>query len=75
MAIFDSDLQNPNTKYFILDNGRIEYRDIDFEIYSWNKNQFNLVKSGDLFIYRKPHMFNIFCDRGMIPLNILFPEG
>tara|TARA_Y100000814_G_C12292476_1_gene388948 strand:+ start:71 stop:1006 length:936 start_codon:yes stop_codon:yes gene_type:complete len=54
MAIFDSDLQNPNTKFFIFDTGKIEHRDIDFEIYSWNKHRYNLVEPGDLFIYRKP---------------------
>lgn len=54
MAIFNSELQNPNTKFFILDTGRIEHRDIDFEMYSWNKNRYNLMNPGDLFIYRKP---------------------
>ena len=54
MALFSSELQNPNTKLFILDTGRIEHRDIDFEMYSWNKHRYNLVEPGDLFIYRKP---------------------
>lgn len=54
MAIFNSELQNPNTKFFILDTGRIEHRDIDFEMYSWNKHRYNLMNPGDLFIYRKP---------------------
>tara|TARA_Y100000590_G_C15628954_1_gene980427 strand:+ start:131 stop:1432 length:1302 start_codon:yes stop_codon:yes gene_type:complete len=47
-------VDNPNTNFFIFDTGRIEYRDIDFEVYSWNRHKFNLVKLGDLFIYRKP---------------------
>ena len=54
MAIFNSELQNPNTKFFILDTGRIEHRDIDFEMYSWNKHRYNLMNPGDVFIYRKP---------------------
>mgnify|MGYP001169692114 CR=1 FL=1 len=54
MALFSSELQNANTKLFILDTGRIEHRDIDFEMYSWNKHRYNLVEPGDLFIYRKP---------------------
>ena len=54
MEIFNSELQNPNTKFFILDTGRIKHRDIDFKMYSWNKRNFDLVESGDLFIYRKP---------------------
>ncbi len=54
MTIFDQELQSPTTKFFILDTGRIEHRDIDFERYSWNKHRNNLVETGDLFIYRKP---------------------
>ncbi len=50
MAIFNSELQNPNTKFFILDTGRIEHRDIDFEMYSWNKHRYNLMNPGDLTI-------------------------
>ncbi|MBI16003.1 MAG: hypothetical protein CL782_07190 [Chloroflexi bacterium] len=54
MTLFNLELQNPNTKLFILDTGRIEHRDIDFEMYSWNKHRYDLVEPGDLFIYRKP---------------------
>ena len=50
MAIFNSELQNPNTKFFILDTGRIEHRDIDFEMYSLNKHRYNLMNPGDLTI-------------------------
>lgn len=54
MTIFNVELENKNTKFFIIDTGKIEHRDIDFEMYSWNKHIYNLVEPGDLFIYRKP---------------------
>lgn len=47
-------VNNPNTKFFIFDTGRIEHRDIDFEIYTWNKHAYNIVEPGDVFIYRRP---------------------
>ena len=52
--MFNVELENQNTKFFIIDTGRNEHRDIDFEMYSWNKHRYNLVEPGDLFIYRKP---------------------
>ena len=52
--MFNAELVNSDTNFFILDTGRIEHRDIDFEMYSWNKHRYNLVKPGDIFVYRKP---------------------
>jgi len=42
--MFEPELSKPSTKFFILDTGSIEYRDIDFELYTWNKHSYNLVK-------------------------------
>ena len=52
--MFEKELKNASTKYFIIDTGRIEHPDIDYEIYTWNKHHYNLVSEGDLFVYRKP---------------------
>ena len=43
-----------NTKFFFLTTGKFEHRDINYEIYTWNKNKNNKLKVGDLFIYRVP---------------------
>ena len=42
------------TKFFFLTTGKFEHRDINYEIYTWNKNKNNKLKVGDLFIYRVP---------------------
>jgi len=54
MSIFNSELKSHNVRFFILDTGRTKHKDIDFEIYTWNKKKYNLVQQGDVFIYRKP---------------------
>ncbi len=55
-AIFESELINQNTNYFILDtNGtQGEYGDIDYISYDWSPSRFNKVNEGDLFLYRRP---------------------
>ena len=54
MRYYQSELDDPSTQYFILDTGRKGHRDVDFEKYTWDRKRFNLVKEGDLFIYRTP---------------------
>jgi len=54
MSIFNSELKSHNVRFFILDTGRTKHKDLDFEIYTWNKKKYNLVQQGDVFIYRKP---------------------
>jgi putative restriction endonuclease len=46
-------MQNPN--YFILDTkGNGKHGDVDFLKYNWRRSRYNLMKEGDLFIYRRP---------------------
>ena len=54
--VFKNELDNAKTNYFIFDTkGSTDtYSDIDFEQYHWETNRFNSVKSGDLFLYRRP---------------------
>ena len=54
MDIFNEEMSNPETKYFIFDTGKKEHRDVDFKYYTWNKHRYNIVKDNDLFLYRKP---------------------
>lgn len=52
---FKEELDNPATQYFILDTkGDGEYGDVDFVQYQWSRSKYNLVKEGDIFIYRRP---------------------
>ncbi|MFC1808279.1 HNH endonuclease [Candidatus Omnitrophota bacterium] len=52
---FDQELNNPETNYFIFDTkGGGKHGDIDFFKYEWSRSRYNLVKKGDLFIYRRP---------------------
>jgi len=55
MNRFNIELADPSTNYFIIDTkGGGAHGDVDFEKYQWSKNRYNLVKQGDLFIYRRP---------------------
>lgn len=57
---YEKELENEGTQFFIIDthgnkeNGVNKYKEKDFKSYSWNKHQYNQVKEGDLFIYRRP---------------------
>lgn len=55
--IFEQELANPATNYFILDTKGTEANtdgDIDFIRYGWERSRFNKINSGDLFICRRP---------------------
>ena len=53
---YNQELENPNTKYFILDSNGIDFtEDEDFVKYVWEKRKFNKMNVGDLFIYRRPN--------------------
>ena len=52
---FSKEIDTKNTNYFILDTkvgGK--HGDVDFEKYNWSRSRYNLIKKGDLFIYRRP---------------------
>jgi putative restriction endonuclease len=52
---------NENTRFFIFDTkgeGH-KYDDQDFNKYSWSPRKYNLVRPGDLFIYRRPSRNNV----------------
>jgi len=52
---FEEEFQNKETNYFIFDTkGGSQYGDIDFIQYQWDAARYNLVKEGDLFLYRRP---------------------
>ncbi|VEU82770.1 HNH endonuclease [Acholeplasma hippikon] len=53
--IFEEELKNLNTSYFIFDTGHNTHEDEDFRTYSWDSSKYNRVKEGDLFLYRKPN--------------------
>lgn len=53
---YNQELENPNTKYFVLDSNGIDFtEDEDFVKYVWEKRKFNKMNVGDLFIYRRPN--------------------
>ena len=55
LQYFKNELDNQNTNYFMFDTkGGGKHGDIDFEKYEWSPSRYNLVKTGDLFIYRRP---------------------
>ncbi|MHA7097717.1 HNH endonuclease [Priestia megaterium] len=56
IKLFESELRNLDTNYFILDTkGKpVDYGDIDFVSYDWSPSKYNKVKEGDLFLYRRP---------------------
>lgn len=55
---FSEERLDPDTRYFILDTkgatAENRYQDSDFVTYSWNSKQYNRVREGDWFIYRRP---------------------
>ena len=52
---FKNELDNHETQYFILDTkGEGNQGDVDFIKYQWSRSKYNLVKEGDLFLYRRP---------------------
>lgn len=57
LDLFNEEIKQQETKYFIFDTKGTKkgnVNDIDFETYGWNTGQFNKVKEGDLFLYRRP---------------------
>lgn len=52
--IYRNELNNENTRYFILDTHTDGVWEVDFVRYSWERTKYNLVREGDLFIYKKP---------------------
>lgn len=50
--IFKEELNNPETRYFLLVSGHHD-GDLDFQQYTWNTSNYNKVRPGDLFLYRK----------------------
>lgn len=52
--LLKSQIEMPGTRYFIIDTGRGYEDDTDFITYSWDRHRNNKIRSGDLFIYRKP---------------------
>lgn len=58
LQIYENELDNPETKYFIFDTGRKEHGDVDFNYYYWEPKKYNKVKVGDLFLYRRPDSFS-----------------
>ncbi len=52
---FHEELNDPEINFFILDiKGGGEHGDSDFIQYQCSRSRFDLVKEGDLFIYRRP---------------------
>ncbi|MBP6868727.1 MAG: HNH endonuclease [Candidatus Pacebacteria bacterium] len=51
--IYEEELAKEETNFFVLDSGQ-HTKDVDFETYEWKKSINNKIKTGDLFIYRKP---------------------
>jgi len=49
---FKKEFLDSNTNFFILTTGKLDHRDKDFEIYTWNTHKNSKLKPGDLFIYR-----------------------
>lgn len=52
--IYQEELNNSETNYFILDTHGNYEDEKDFNSYIWETNRYNLVREGDLFIYRRP---------------------
>jgi putative restriction endonuclease len=51
---YETELLDASTNYFIFDSDEKKHHDIPFKVYTYEKQRYNLVKEGDLFIYRKP---------------------
>lgn len=55
LELFTTELGNNETQYFIFDSSPdSHHEDKDFIEYNWETDKFNQVKTGDLFIYRRP---------------------
>ncbi|KGJ87632.1 HNH endonuclease [Colwellia psychrerythraea] len=54
--LFANELNEQETRYFILDTKGADpqHGDVDFIKYRWQTNKFGLVRTGDLFLYRRP---------------------
>lgn len=59
-TLYEEELENESTQYFIIDTHGIKtpieggYQEEDFTSYTWNLKQYKQVREGDLFIYRRP---------------------
>jgi len=54
MSIFNEQLNNPNTNYFIIDSSSSpEHNEVDFKFYSYQNRNNNQLHKGDLIIYRR----------------------
>ena len=52
---FSEELQLPTTNYSIFDTkGEGTHGDINCKKYDWTPSRYNLVKEGDVFVYRRP---------------------
>ncbi|MGB5964145.1 MAG: HNH endonuclease [Sulfurimonadaceae bacterium] len=52
---FKDELTNTETQYFILDaTSGGKHGDVDFAKYTWSRSQYNLVKEGDVVLFRRP---------------------
>jgi putative restriction endonuclease len=55
LEYFKENFKRPETEFFIFDSkGGGEHGDVDFEKCEWSDPRHNLVKTGDLIIYRRP---------------------
>lgn len=54
--LYKEELSQKTTRYFIFDTKGADpkHGDVDFEKYLWQTNRFGLVRTGDLFLYRRP---------------------
>jgi len=54
MNIFQNQLTNPNTHYFIIDSSSsLTHNDVDFKFYSYQNKSNKQLHAGDLIIYRR----------------------
>jgi len=53
MYAFNEELNNPDTNYFLIVVSGDHPDDVDFVQYSWRRSKYNLVKPGDLLMYRR----------------------
>ena len=56
LELYSEELNSEKTRYFILDTKGADpqHGDVDFIKYQWQTNKFGLVRTGDLFLYRRP---------------------
>ena len=55
---YKTELINPKVRFFLIISGDHSH-DIDYEQYAWKRSKYNLVRPGDLFLYRKKSKNNI----------------